>query len=161
MKPKASGVSRVAEFQALLNEGFQTKAWHGPTLRGSLRGVTAEMARWRPSAQAHNIWELVLHTAYWKSMVRGRISSARNSGFPVRGRNWFRRDDGSAAMWKREIDLLDEMHQRLLQTVKDLPLARLQEDRIIRELRGVALHDVYHAGQIGLLKKMYKDQTGA
>lgn len=161
MKPKSGGMSRAAaEFQALLNEAFQAKAWHGPTLRGSLRGVTAEMALWRPSAQAHNIWEWVLHTAYWKNVVRGRVSGVRNGDFPLRGRSWFRRDDGSAALWKQEIQLLEEMHRRLLQRVAELPPARLQEDRIIRELRGAALHDVYHAGQIGLLKRMYKDQAG-
>ena len=53
----------------LLDESYDRKSWHGPNLRGSLRGVTAEEAAWRPAAERHNIWEIALHAAYWKYAV--------------------------------------------------------------------------------------------
>jgi len=61
----------------LLDEAFDKKSWHGPNLRGSLRGVTPELAAWRPRPRGHNIWELTLHAAYWKYVVRRRITGSR------------------------------------------------------------------------------------
>ena len=46
-----------------IDEAFDKKSWHGPNLRGSLRGVTAQQAAWRPGPDRHNIWELALHAA--------------------------------------------------------------------------------------------------
>ncbi len=58
----------------LLDEAFDKKSWHGPNLRGSIRGVTAQQAAWRPGPDRHNIWELTLHAAYWKYVVRRRLT---------------------------------------------------------------------------------------
>ena len=58
----------------LLDEAFDKKSWHGPNLRGSIRGVTAAQAAWRIAPDRHNIWELTLHAAYWKYVVRRRLS---------------------------------------------------------------------------------------
>jgi len=58
---------------ALLAEGFTRSAWHGPNLQQSLKGVRAKQAAWRPAHGRHNVWELALHSAYWKYAVRRRI----------------------------------------------------------------------------------------
>ncbi|HJS59272.1 MAG TPA: hypothetical protein VKA01_14315 [Vicinamibacteria bacterium] len=50
----------------LLDEAFDKKAWHGTNLRGSVRGLDARTAAWRPGPRRHNIWELAVHAAYWK-----------------------------------------------------------------------------------------------
>jgi DinB superfamily len=60
----------------LLEEAFQKQAWHGPNLKGSLRGLTAEQAAWRPDPTRHNIWELAVHCAYWKYAVRRKLTGA-------------------------------------------------------------------------------------
>ncbi|HEX9492264.1 MAG TPA: DinB family protein [Thermoanaerobaculia bacterium] len=69
----------------MLDEAFQRKAWHGTNLRRSLRGVTAEEARWKPGPQRHNIWELTLHCGYWKYAVRRRLTGEKRGTFPRRG----------------------------------------------------------------------------
>ena len=69
---------------AMVDEGFEGKAWHGPTLRGSLRGVTARQAAWRPAPRRHNIWELTVHAAYWKHTVRRRLAASSRRHSPAR-----------------------------------------------------------------------------
>ena len=73
---------------ALLEEAYAGPAWHGPSLRGSLRGVTAAQAAWRPADGPHNIWEVVVHAAYWKYTVHRRIAGDKRS-FGEKGSNWF------------------------------------------------------------------------
>src|SRR5512136_51440 len=83
-----------SEIQLLLlivEEGYKNKAWHGPNLRGSVRGLTAKEAAWRPGRNRHNIWEIVVHCAYWKYAVRRRILGGKRGSFPIAGSNWFRR----------------------------------------------------------------------
>lgn len=80
---------RVGLLVSLVDEAFNRNAWHGPTLWGALRGVTSEQAAWRPAPDRHNIWEIAVHAAYWKHMVRRRITGDRRLRFPLRGKDWF------------------------------------------------------------------------
>src|SRR2546428_8378576 len=72
----------------ILDDAYERKAWHGTNLRGSLRGVTAQEALWRPGPGRHNIWELAVHCAYWKYTVRRRLTGEKRGSFPRRGSNW-------------------------------------------------------------------------
>lgn len=150
----------VAELVALLEEGFHHRAWHGPNLLGSLRGLTPVRAAWRPAPGRHNIWEVIVHTAYWKYAVTRRLTGGKRGSFPESGSNWFPRHAGSAADLKRDITLLKRCHQELLAQVARLgprelrarpPGTKWNRGAMIR---GVACHDVYHAGQIQLLKRL-------
>lgn len=147
----------------LLDAGYNRAAWHGPNLRGSIRGVTAQEAALRPKAGRHNIWEIVVHAAYWKYTVRRRLSGAPRGSFSVRGSNWFTRPAGrSEKAWPQEVALLDREHQLLREAVSSLQAKDL--DRPLRSSRtiargliaGIAFHDVYHAGQIQLIKKLLR-----
>ena len=143
---------------ALLDEAFDHASWHGPTLRGSLRGVTPEQAEWRPGAERHSIRELAVHAAYWKYTVRRRLNGERRGSFALDGSNFFGRDAGRT--WKDDVALLVEEHGRLRQAVAALPEQRLhaavdqQKRTAAFTIRGIAAHDLYHAGQIQLIKKM-------
>ena len=77
-----------------LDEAFDRKAWHGPNLRNAIRGVTAAEASWRPGPRRHNIWELTLHAAYWKYVVRRKLTGAKRSAFALKGSNFFSRPVG-------------------------------------------------------------------
>jgi uncharacterized damage-inducible protein DinB len=149
----------------LLDESYDRKSWHGPNLRGSLRGVTAEEAAWRPAAERHNIWEIALHAAYWKYAVLRRITGDKRGSFPLAGSNWFPRPDTDSLQemdrnWKSDRALLGTMHRRLRTAAANLRPGSLRavpaggKVTCAAMLRGVALHDVYHAGQIQLLKKL-------
>ncbi len=140
---------------ALLDEAFNHKSWHGPNLRGSLRGVTAEQAAWRPGGDRHNIWELALHAAYWKYVVRRRITRDKRGSFVLPGSNFFERPvaEPSEAGWKNDVGILETEHRRLRETVAVLS-PRECTPRNLHLIRGAAAHDLYHAGQIRLLRRM-------
>ncbi len=141
-------------FLSLLDEGYDKQAWHGPNLRGSLRGVSAELAAWRPTAARHNIWELAMHAAYWKYVVRRRVTGEKRGSFPVEGSDWFLRpQEETEEAWKADLQLLAEQHRLLRETVQKMPPIAFTE-KTARTIRGAAMHDIYHAGQITLIKRM-------
>jgi hypothetical protein len=150
----------VALLLAALDEGYDRKSWHGTNLRGSLRTLTFEEAVWRPAADRHNIWEIVVHTAYWKYAVRRALTGAKRGSFPLKGSNWFSRGTGGAAEWRADVDLLGVEHRELRYAVAAFDSMRLQalsaRGRFTHAalIRGIAAHDVYHAGQIQLMKRL-------
>ncbi|HEX2462296.1 MAG TPA: DinB family protein [Vicinamibacterales bacterium] len=147
---------------AILDAAYDRKSWHGANLRGAIRGVTAHQAAWRPSRNRHNIAELVVHAAYWKYAVFRRLSGAARGSFPLKGSNWFARENCSQSTWRKDVALLDEMHRSLRAAVTRLSggdLAHTPRGSKVSTfaiLSGVAAHDLYHAGQIQLLKKLQK-----
>jgi hypothetical protein len=146
----------------LLDEAFERKAWHGPNLRGSLRGVSAKTAAWRPGPRRHNIWELAVHAAYWKYAVWRRLTGEKRGSFALTGSNFFKRPDGPAseAAWRADVALLVEEHRRLraaitsLDSVDLLKTSKGSRNTNLTLVRGIAAHDLYHAGQIQMLKRL-------
>jgi hypothetical protein len=147
----------------LIDTAYDQVSWHGPNLRGSLRGVRLRQAAWRPAAGRHNIWELVVHAAYWKYAAWRRLTGATRGSFPLAGSNWFSRPVAiSPRAWTEDLALLDRMHQTLRAAIAEIPGRELdrpsaQKGVTRRALAtGVAAHDLYHAGQIQLLKRLAK-----
>ena len=161
-----SASGEITLLLSLLDEAFDRKAWHGPNLRGSLRGLTPAQAAWRPANARHNIWELAVHAAYWKYAVWRRLTGAKRGDFPHAGSNWFSRPSADDS-WKQDLALLDEQHRRLRAAVANLPAALLRRrgkgsrHSNERMIAGVAGHDVYHAGQVRLIKVLQKARRGA
>lgn len=139
---------------AALDEAFDRKSWHGTNLRGSIRGLTAEQAAWRPCDGRHSIQELVIHAAYWKYVVRRKLTGAKRGSFPETGSNWFARLNPDPAAWKRDVALLVSEHKLLRQAIAGLTPSDLRDREKLRLIRGVTAHDLYHAGQIQLLKRL-------
>lgn len=157
--------AEIENLLGLLDEGYSRAAWHGPNLRGSIRGLTAGGAAQRPRAGRHNIWEIVVHAAYWKYAVRRRLVGEKRGSFPLRGSNWFDRPvDLSEKAWRADVTLLDAEHRKLRQLVSTLRPeeldhpARGSRTLVRRLIAGVAFHDVYHAGQIQLIKKLLRSE---
>jgi hypothetical protein len=156
--------TRAGEIQLLLqllDDAYSSQAWHGPNLKGSLRGVAATAAAWRPHPQRHNIWEIAVHAAYWKYIVRRRLLGEKRGSFPLKGSNWFRRPiEISEQAWREDLKVLDAQHARLREAIAALRIRDLrftpQGSKVsnARLLYGIACHDVYHAGQIQLLKRL-------
>jgi DinB superfamily len=151
---------------ALLEEAFRGPAWHGPSLSGVLRGVSAAEASWRPSPGRNTIWEMVLHAAYTKHVVRGRLLQ-RSERFPrPLPRAWWPAapEPADDAAWRADRALLVASHEALVDAVRRAPPAALNRRLrrpLLEHLAGVALHDTYHGGQVGLLRKLYRAQRGA
>jgi uncharacterized damage-inducible protein DinB len=158
--------AEIEQLLELLDEGFNKAAWHGPNLRGSIRGVTAREAAARPGAGRHNILEIVVHAAYWKYAVRRRLLGEKRGSFALSGSNWFARPGGrSEKAWRADVALLEREHRRLRETVSSIQPEELERrsrgsrTRVRRLIFGIAFHDVYHAGQIQLLKRLVR-KTG-
>lgn len=146
-----------------IDEAFDRRSWHGTNLRGSIRGLTIDEAAWRPAPRRRNIWEIVVHAAYWKYTVRRRLLRERRGSFPLPGSNWFVRPGqarGRDALWDADVALLVSTHRSLREGVAELSprdLARHADGGKVTIgwlVTGIVAHDLYHAGQIQLLKRL-------
>ena len=165
MKPQA--LSETKMLLKIIDEGYRRKAWHGTNLKGSLRGLSAKEASWRPAPKRHNIWEIVVHAAYWKYIVRRRLLGEKKGSFPIKGSNWFvRHEIAGDKAWKHDLELLDKQHDLLREAVRLVPPKKLSyappksSVNNLTLLVGIAMHDVYHAGQIQLLKRLHLKKKG-
>jgi uncharacterized damage-inducible protein DinB len=142
-----------------LERGFDGDAWHGPSLRKVLAGLTAETASIRPIPNGHTIWEIVAHLAAWDEVVSSRIAERRSIEAPASGDFPPVASTGTAA-WSEALSELRRQHTRLIETVSRLDEAKLQETvagkgySVEHMLHGVVQHMAYHAGQIALMKKL-------
>jgi hypothetical protein len=167
--PRSPEGGQVTALLAILDAAYDHPSWHGPNLRGSLRGISLTEAAWRPAPNRHNIWELVVHAAYWKYIGLRRLTGARRGSFVYQGSNWFTRPEAAtASAWNADLAALDAAHRALREAVAALPPARLgqrpagsrvgSDVTVFALISGVAAHDVYHAGQIQLLKRLCRDR---
>src|SRR5205814_5005413 len=117
MARAASPRAELRSMIALIDEAFDGRAWHGPTLRRAVSGVTPAQAAWRPAPGRHNIWELAVHAAYWKHEVRRRLTGGPREVFPLKGRNWFAADGGS---WRDAVRMLVDEHRSLRAAIRAL-----------------------------------------
>jgi hypothetical protein len=149
-------VKTVELILALLDEAYEKRTWHGPNLKQSIRGVTAKQAAWRPRAGRHNIWEVTLHAAYWKYIVRRRIEGGRRGSFALKGSNFFARPENgkfNEAAWHADKELLEREHLALRESMARV-LRTPRGEKLLPKLWGVSFHDIYHAGQIRLLRRL-------
>jgi len=154
----ASTNSESALIADQLRRAFEGDAWHGPALLELLQDVNAGTAAASPLADAHSIWELVLHIAAWDGAALRRIAGEKIqltgiANFPVVPKP-------TEAAWRKAVTQAKRTHDVLVKTVARLPESRLRE-RVPGKtydfghmLHGVAQHELYHAGQIAILKKM-------
>ena len=142
-----------------IDQAYERRSWHGTNLRGSIRGLTAEEAAWRPAPRRHNIHELIVHCAYWKYVVSRRLAGGKRGSFALKGSNWFARDTADAAALRDDIRLLEDSHRALRATIAGLSVTALNRPAADSRpahwlVSGIVAHDLYHAGQIQLLKRM-------
>jgi uncharacterized damage-inducible protein DinB len=141
-----------------LRRAFKGVAWHGPGLLELLQDVDATTAAAKPLQDAHSIWELLLHVAVWDKAACRRLGGHKfqpegTANFPIVPRQI------TEAAWRKAVVQAKRTHDILVQTVAALPQSRLRE-RVPGKrynfsfmLQGVAQHELYHAGQIAILKK--------
>jgi len=155
---------RIDLLLKVLDQAYDRSAWHGTNLRGSLRGLPLKEVLWRPGKNRHNIWEIAVHCAYWKFCVRRTITGDRTLKFPRTGSNWFPLPrPADEAAWKKDVALLRSEHLQLRTAVAEFPASNLTKKgsglkrRYEEYIYGAASHDLYHAGQIQLLKRLTRN----
>jgi uncharacterized damage-inducible protein DinB len=151
--------TRVDDVLSALRGAFEKNGWHGPTVLGSVRGVTAREADRKPARAHHSIHELVDHVAYWEAVVLRRYLGPPKT--ERRGRGDWRPPVGSLA---ESVRRMEEGHRALVKAVKALRDDDLDRKvptssgprPLVEVLHGVAAHDAYHAGQIRLTRKLLR-----
>lgn len=152
---------QVAFLLQLIDQAYDHPTWHGPNLLGALKGVKPEEALWRPASGRHNIWEYTLHCAYWKHMVTRHLRGDLSRGnFPRKPANFPALPEPSPKAWKADLELLQHYHLRLREAVQSLRPDQLDHQSgrwtLAEYAFGAANHDIYHAGQIRLLRRLYR-----
>ena len=130
-----------------LNRAFGGEAWYGPALRNLLDGVSEEQAREHPIAGAHSILELVVHVRTWMDVVARRVATSEQV-LTSSVEDW---SDLTGTSWAETLVELENAESRLCDAVARLKDERL--DEMYEQVIGVLQHNVYHAGQIALIKK--------
>ncbi len=134
-----------------------TKLWHGgASVLGALRGLSPEVAAWRPHPDRHSIWALALHVAYWNYAVRRRITGTARGAFPRQPSNFPTvPSEATKAAWTEDRRLVKEQHNLLVEALGSFDPSRLDEyagddsrTSYADLITGIVLHDTYHAGQI-------------
>ena len=137
----------------ILDCAFDRRSWHGANLMSALRGVDAKLASRRIGSRK-TIWQQLLHAAYWKHVMTNKLSG--KTPFGRRGSNWPNPPPRATdAAWRADIRFLREEHALLRRVIENLPAAQ-PDAKTIWLIHGVALHDVYHAGQIKLLRRILR-----
>ena len=150
----------MTEVERILDQfrrAFEGNAWHGPALLELLAGVSAADAGARPVPSAHSIWEIVLHIAAWKSACKRRLEGDRAQ--LTDAEDWPAASQTNDGAWQDAKDTLLRTHHQLLEAISRLDGSRLDtpiiEDMssVYITLQGVVQHDLYHSGQIAILKR--------
>lgn len=157
-------MTRIERLIDQLERSFRGEPWYGSSVLGVLDGITAETAAARPVRGAHSIWELVLHMTGWKREVLARFRGA-TAGEPAAG-DWPALPGRDGAAWRATLADLTAAHEELVAAIRASSESAL--DGPVRDernptpgsglaqwqtLEGILQHDVYHLGQIALLKR--------
>lgn len=141
-----------------LAKAFTGEAWHGPSVLEAIAGISAEQAAAHPIADAHSIWELVLHLCGTYDLVLRRL---RGDGRQLsEEEDWPPLPATNAENWNASIAELKQLNEEIKQAVKDFPVERLDQPLVpeapytaYTQFIGITQHNLYHAGQILILKK--------
>ena len=153
----------MSEVERILDQlkcAFEGNAWHGPAVEEVLADVTAEQAASKPLSNAHSIWELTLHIAAWEGAGTQRLRGLRAQLSPEEDYPLI--TDTSEAAWQEARNHLRRTHDEFFQEISRLQDSQLDEPIIegmsstYRTLHGIIQHDLYHAGQIAILKKAFQ-----
>jgi uncharacterized damage-inducible protein DinB len=153
-------MSETARLADQIRRAFDGEAWHGDSVMEILAGVNAETAAARPVPGAHSIWEILLHIAAWDDAV---IRRARGKAVQLSDQENFPPiTDAGEVAWQATIRQVKRQHDELVETVGAFSDSRLQEQvpgkkesyyNFYYMFSGIVQHELYHAGQLALLKK--------
>ncbi len=149
-----------------LRRSVEGEAWSGPSVLELLSGVSAAQAASHPIAGAHSIWELVLHLRSDYDLVLRRM--AGDGRQLTATEDWPPCPAQTEENWQQTVKELRQRNEKLRQAVRDFPVERLDEPLVnevpytaYTQFIGVTQHNLYHAGQIALLKRALAATTAA
>ena len=144
-----------------LASAINGEAWYGDSLREILDKVSAQQAQARPLANAHSIWELVVHVTAWVMLTEEAVQGKPIPAWSTmpKEQDWPLVADTGEHAWKEAVTTFFASHLRLVQAIKACSDDRLEATvpgrtyNFYHLFQGMIQHAVYHGGQIALLKK--------
>ncbi|MDX2148006.1 MAG: DinB family protein [Planctomycetota bacterium] len=157
MNRAAGNLAAERDLLLAVLRGALSGGWQGPTLTSAVRGLTPELAAASVSGRK-SIWQQLLHVAFWKRRVLNMLVPDRTP-FPRRGANWPSLPERiDADTWLADLALLEGLNERLLRAVSELPASRYSP-KVRQAIFGIAAHDIYHAGQMNLIRRLLGERT--
>ena len=163
--PEEGRVTRNVELERLelqLKRAFEGEAWHGPSVLEALKDVTPDAASAHPVAGAHSVWELVLHLAATYGLVLRRLGGEAAQLTPEE--DWPAVPPPTPSSWQDAVRSLQDLNGQVRRAATAFDPARLDEPlpagvpyTAYTQFIGITQHDLYHAGQIVLLRKALRD----
>ena len=158
--------AEVNRLEEQLRRALEGEAWHGPSVLESLAGLSAAQAASHPIAGAHSIWELVLHLGSDYDLVLRRM--AGDGRQLTAAEDWPACPASTEENWQLTVQELKRLNRKLRQAVRDFPDERLDDPLVpeapytaYTQFIGVTQHNLYHAGQIALLRRALAATTAA
>lgn len=142
------------KIRRLLERTFEKGAWHGPSVKEAIAGISQEQSHHR-FLNTHSIIELVTHMTAWRTYVTKRLLG--DSVYEVSDEMNFPKSSD----WKKAVDDLNKSQEELLKALDSFPEERFAELvphpsaklTFYTLLHGIIHHDLYHTGQIKLIGK--------
>ena len=156
-------MNEIERITAQVVSGYRDGAWPGVSVRELLRSLSPTEAAAHPVASVHSAWEIALHLGVWRDVIRRRLGGEAIDY--QHDEDWPQPAEPTEANWQALLEELDRGHRELVETVRRLPLAKLDETvpgkpfNVYFMLHGVAQHDLYHGGQVMLLRKALRAAT--
>jgi uncharacterized damage-inducible protein DinB len=150
-------MSEIRHLIDLMDRTWAGDAWHGPSVQKTLEGCTAAEAVERPLANAHNIHELAEHIIVWQEAVRRWLAGEDHKVTPEM--DWKKITVADETAWADTRARMESTHAALRAAIAAFPDSRLDEPRGPGKMPWYAVleatvhHDLYHAGQIAMLRK--------
>ena len=138
-----------------LNRAWEGEAWHGPALRTLLDGISEEQSRAHPISGVHSVLEIVVHCGTWMDVVSHRL--AGNPRELTTEEDW---REVASMRFAAAVEELTNAESRLCDAVARLQTRDLDSlvagrtDSVYTTVHGAIQHNIYHAGQIALLRKV-------
>ena len=148
----------LARIEQQLRLALEGPSWHGPSVLELVADVTASDAHAHPIAGAHSIWELVLHLSGTYALVLRRVTGdARRISA---AEDWPAVPDATEDQWRAAVQALRAENDAARAVVRGFPTEKLDRPLVADppytawvQFIGLTQHDLYHAGQIALLKR--------
>ena len=155
----------IPELVKEYKEVFNGHPWHGESLSGTLASIPFPLVHYKPKENCHSIAELVQHLLAWRKFVLEKLNGNREYDIEL----------NSIADWPEKVHLKDLSEWNKLleelyfsQTAIEASLLQKKDKWLSEEaagknysnqymMLGLMHHDLYHLGQIRLIRKMAEE----
>jgi len=140
---------------------YEGEPWYGPGFLKVINDISPEEAYWKVQPDAHSIIEIVHHILAYRIYMVRQISGDHDFRIKLNSpEDWTKYDTPDPEKWKEFKKMLQENQEELIRILEKEEEAFLEKPTVIKyrsngELIYYVLeHDIYHLGQISLLKSL-------